>query len=213
MVVSCSTLKYRGAFLSLYSLMLGLGILLCYCVGAGLYWRYVAALPPVLYLLLAAGLSRLPESPLWLLGHRQIYQVLKKPFILACASKSSTPNEHLAVDISIRGTEEAKQALSWLRQTSEVEEELRDIQATMEDQNKGLTMKQALKNLARYDVRTPFLLIIANFFLVNFTGQPIMVFYTVAIFQKTSTAVNKASLVDVDVGLNNIILSTLLLSS
>ena len=92
---------------------------------------------------------------------------------------------------------------------------MRDIQATMEDQNKGLTMKQALKNLARYDVRTPFLLIIANFFLVNFTGQPIMVFYTVAIFQKTSTAVNKASddLVDVDVGLNNIILSTLLLSS
>ena len=78
--------------------------------------------------------------------------------------------------------------------TSEVEDELREIQATMEDQNKGLTMKQALSNLARYDVRTPFLLIIANFFLVNFTGQPIMVFYTVEIFQKTSQAVNKASL-------------------
>ena len=69
--LTCSTIKYRGAFLSLFSLMLGLGILLCYCVGAGLYWRYVASLPPVIYLLLAVGLSRVPESPLWLLGHRQ----------------------------------------------------------------------------------------------------------------------------------------------
>ena len=101
---------------------------------------------------------------------------------------------HLYFYFEIRGTEEAKQALVWLRMTSEVEDELREIQATMEDQNKGLTMKQALSNLARYDVRTPFLLIIANFFLVNFTGQPIMVFYTVEIFQKTSQAVNKASL-------------------
>ena len=83
--------------------------------------------------------------------------------------------------------------------TSEVEEELSEIQATMEDQNKGLNMKQALRNLARYDVRTPFLLIIANFFLVNFTGQPIMVFYTVEIFQKTSQAVNKVSLDVVDI--------------
>ena len=65
-----STINNRGAFLSLFSLMLGLGILSCYCLGSLLYWRYVASIPPPLYLLLFCGLSRVPESPLWLLGHR-----------------------------------------------------------------------------------------------------------------------------------------------
>ena len=64
-----SQLKYRGAFLSLYGLMVGLGITLCYSLGAGLYWRLVALLPPLLYLALFAGLLLVPESPLWLLGH------------------------------------------------------------------------------------------------------------------------------------------------
>ena len=65
-----SKLKYRGAFLSLYGLMVGLGITLCYSLGAGLYWRLVALIPPLLYLALFSGLVLVPESPLWLLGHR-----------------------------------------------------------------------------------------------------------------------------------------------
>ena len=50
-------------------------------------------------------------------------------------------------------------------------------------------MKEALANLSRSDVRTPFLLIIINFGLVNFSGPPIMVFYAVEILQ--SDTVNK----------------------
>ena len=46
-------MKLRAGFLSLFTLMLGAGILLCYCVGTGLYWRYAASVPPVLYILLA----------------------------------------------------------------------------------------------------------------------------------------------------------------
>ena len=63
-------MKRRGGFLSLFSLVEGSGILISYCLGAGLYWRFVSVIPPLLYLLLFTTLWRLPESPLWLLSHR-----------------------------------------------------------------------------------------------------------------------------------------------
>ena len=137
--------------------MLGLGILSCYCLGSLLYWRHVASIAPPLYLLLFCGLSKVPESPLWLLGHR--------------------------------GPQAAGQSLGWLRHSDDVGAELELLRQTMENQNRGLTMKEALANLSRSDVRTPFLLIIINFGFVNFSGPPIMVFYAVEILQ--SDTVNK----------------------
>ena len=65
-----SCIKRRGAFLSLFALMVGLGVLASYCLGAVLYWRIVSSLPPVLYFLLFLLLWRIPESPLWLMSHR-----------------------------------------------------------------------------------------------------------------------------------------------
>ena len=152
-------MKYRGAFLSLYGLMVGLGILLCYCLGAGLYWRYVALLPPLLYVSLALGLLLVPESPLWLLGHR--------------------------------GRQEAEEALKWLRQTDDVTEEFKLIQETMENQSRGLTFREALRNLSRPDVRTPFLLITTNFYLVFLSGLSVVIFYSVEIFQSSGAKMDK----------------------
>ena len=54
----------------MFGLMVQLGVLLCYSLGAGLYWRLVALVPASLYLLNFLLLLRVPESPLWLLGHR-----------------------------------------------------------------------------------------------------------------------------------------------
>ena len=68
--VHSSSAKRRGVFLALFGLMFGIGILIFYCLGAVLYWRYVASLPPLLYFLLALGLFFPPESPIWLLGHK-----------------------------------------------------------------------------------------------------------------------------------------------
>ena len=56
--------------MALFSLMIGLGILASYCLGALLYWRLVSVVPPLLYLLQLLLLWRVPESPLWLLSHR-----------------------------------------------------------------------------------------------------------------------------------------------
>ena len=127
-------------------------------MGAALYWRYSAAIPCLLYLFLFIGLFRIPESPIWLLGHK--------------------------------GREDARKALQWLRNSDHIEEELEDLERLMEDQGKGLSTKEALKNLSRYDIRTPFLLITANFWIVMFSGPAIVVFYSVEIFQNTGTGIN-----------------------
>ena len=50
--------------------MVGIGILFCYCLGAGLYWRYVAVIPPMIYIAVVFILQFIPESPIWLLGHK-----------------------------------------------------------------------------------------------------------------------------------------------
>ena len=60
-----------------------------------------------------------------------------------------------------------------------------------EQQSHGLTMTEAVRNLARPDVRTPFLLITANFFFVMLSGPFAIIFYSVEIFQSTGAGVNK----------------------
>ena len=70
LVAQYSSTKRRGPFLALFALMVGIGILITYSLGAGLYWRYVACVPTVLYGILILGLLLVPESPIWLLGHR-----------------------------------------------------------------------------------------------------------------------------------------------
>ena len=56
--------------MSLYALILSLGILTTYCLGALLYWRFVSIIPPFINFLLFLALWRIPESPLWLLSNR-----------------------------------------------------------------------------------------------------------------------------------------------
>ena len=52
------------------ALMVGVGILLCYYLGYGFYWRFVAVVPPILYLALFIALLPIPESPIWTLGFK-----------------------------------------------------------------------------------------------------------------------------------------------
>ena len=65
-----SSLKWRGVFLTFLGLIYGIGCLVCYCLGAILYWRYVAIIVPVFLIIQALGLPFIPESPIWLLGNR-----------------------------------------------------------------------------------------------------------------------------------------------
>ena len=50
--------------------MVGIGVLLCYCLGYGFYWRIVAAVPAGLYLIIFVAFYPIPESPIWNLSHK-----------------------------------------------------------------------------------------------------------------------------------------------
>ena len=77
------------------------------------------------------------------------------------------------------------------RDTEDVSEEISQIKEAMEQQSHGLTMTEAVRNLARSDVRTPFLLLIANFFFVMFSGPFAIIFYSIEIFQNIAAGLDK----------------------
>jgi len=53
----------------MFSFMIGIGILCCYSLGAGVYWRYVSFVPTIFCLIMTISMSFIPESPIWLLSH------------------------------------------------------------------------------------------------------------------------------------------------
>ena len=56
-----SSVQRRGMFLSLGSVVLNFGILVIYCLGALLPWRFVSMLAPLFYLLFFIALWMIPE--------------------------------------------------------------------------------------------------------------------------------------------------------
>ena len=68
---------------------------------------------------------------------------------------------------------------------------MKSLYAAKEKQNHGLTFKEALRNLSRYDIRTPFLLTICCFLCVMMSGPFAIIFYAVEIFQEAGTGVDQ----------------------
>ena len=77
------------------------------------------------------------------------------------------------------------------RCTTDVEEEMKTLHAAKEKQNHGLTFKEAIRNLSRYAIRTPFLLTICCFLCVKLSGPSAIIFYAVEIFQEAGTGVDQ----------------------
>ena len=82
-------------------------------------------------------------------------------------------------------------ASSFFRNKENVKEDVEQLKSLKEKQSHGLTSIEALKNLSRSDVRTPFLLVLTNFYLVLWTGPLVFIFYSVEIFQDAGVNVNE----------------------
>jgi hypothetical protein len=135
------------------------GILLVYGLGALLYWRCVAVLPSVLALLFAAGLARVPESPIWLAGHRGI-----EPARRAL--------------IWLRGGDE---------NNSDVNAELDDLLEMQERKASSLGLGESLRNfVTRRDVHRPILMVTANMSLVMLAGPHVLAYYAVDIIREAA---------------------------
>ena len=68
--------------------------------------------------------------------------------------------------------------------------EFKDLQAIKEKQNHGLTMTEAISNLRRREIRTPFLLNFTHSLCAMWSGPNAIVFYAVEIFEKIGFSTN-----------------------
>ena len=69
--------------------------------------------------------------------------------------------------------------------------ELETLQQSREKQSHGITLTEALRNLSRREIRTPFLIILASFYFSLFTGPFAIIFYAVEIFKEAGVASNE----------------------
>ena len=65
------------------------------------------------------------------------------------------------------------------------------LKALREKQMHGLTMIEAIKNLSRYEIRTPFIISTCIFISVMFSGPFAIIFYAVDIFKKAGVTTNE----------------------
>ena len=77
------------------------------------------------------------------------------------------------------------------RCSDDVSEELNDLKAIQEKQSHGLTTLEAIKNLSKPHVRSPFIIIVMNFMLTNFSGCAALIFYAVGIFKQAGIDENE----------------------
>ena len=70
-------------------------------------------------------------------------------------------------------------------------EEISNLQATREKQTHALSITEAIKNLSRYEIRTPFLLSIFVFLFAMFSGPFAIIFYAVDIFKEAGVNSNQ----------------------
>ena len=69
--------------------------------------------------------------------------------------------------------------------------ELETLQQSREKQSHGITLTEALRNLSRREIRSPFLIILASFYFSLFTGPFAIIFYAVEIFKEAGVASNE----------------------
>ena len=81
---------------------------------------------------------------------------------------------------------------SLIRGTEDVSEEISQIQETKEQQDHGLTMTEAFRNVfSRRDVRTPFILVITHNSWLMFSGPIAIIFYAVEVLQSEEGGLNE----------------------
>ena len=65
----------------------------------------------------------------------------------------------------------------------ECEREVEALKKLKEKQDHGLTMTEAVKNLSKSEIRTPFLLVFSYLLLAMYSGPNVIIFFAVEIFE------------------------------
>lgn len=149
--------RYRGILLGGISFAVSLGILIVHLCGTFLHWQQTATICSFFPLLCFIIVIFVPESPSWLLSKGDV--------------------------------EKAKEAFVWLRGSSpEATEELRDLiekQSRTTDDVNNKSWKNIHEEVVKVGFLRPLLVILVFFFVMQFSGVNIVIFYSVAIMKDT----------------------------
>lgn len=149
--------KYRGILLGGISFAVSLGILIVHLCGTFLHWQQTATICSFFPLLCFVIIVLVPESPSWLLSKGDV--------------------------------EKAKEAFIWLRGNGpEAADELQDLvdkQARVKMEANANSWKNVHEQVTKMSFLRPLLVILVFFFVMQFSGVNIVIFYSVAIMKES----------------------------
>lgn len=150
--------RYRGIFLGAISFAVSFGILVVHICGTFLHWQKTATICSLFPLLCFIIVSFVPESPSWLLSKGDV--------------------------------ERARESFTWLRGSGpEAMEELQDLidkqLRTKPDGGVTMSWKNLHEEVSKPGFLRPLLVILVFFFVMQFSGVNIVIFYSVAIMKDT----------------------------
>lgn len=149
--------RYRGILLGAISFAVSLGILIVHVAGTFLHWQQTATICAVFPLLCFSIMIVVPESPAWLLAHGDLVK--------------------------------AREAFVWLRGSGvEATEELTDLiekQARSKTQSASYSWRNLHVEVQKRTFLRPLAVILVFFFVMQFSGVNIVIFYSVSIMRDT----------------------------
>ena len=147
--------KYRGILLGGISFAVALGILISHVLGTFLHWQLTAAICAVFPLLCFLTIAFVPESPSWLLSKGHV--------------------------------DKARSAFEWLRGSgAAAQEEFRDLmekQCLVNVDRNYSSWKNVHEQVTNKAFLRPLGVILVFFFVMQFSGVNIVIFYSVSIIR------------------------------
>ncbi|KAK9500206.1 hypothetical protein O3M35_001508 [Rhynocoris fuscipes] len=164
--------KYRGALSAYCQLYFQLATLVVYGLGSALSWRYTAACCAVVPLVTALAVSKIPESPLWLISKGRIEDAEKA----LCWLRGWTKPEAVK--------EEFNQLLEYTRDVNLKKKRNLVFVVTEPLVEVKMSLRQRIVYFWRPTMRRPLILIVWLFFFIYGTGFSTVRPYFMHIFEE-----------------------------
>ncbi|XP_065333329.1 facilitated trehalose transporter Tret1-2 homolog isoform X1 [Cloeon dipterum] len=179
-VAEVSSPEHRGTLAATGPILVSLGVLIAYSLGASLSWRFVALAAAVVALCTGLISVLLPESPPWLMAHGR-----EKKATEALSWLRNSPDKAIAEVDAIR---------------------LKEIEKGEPQTTKGNRLKEFFNAIMEPCVWKPFFILVTFFFFQEGSGIYIILFYAVDVINEVGAGDDDA-LVSISMGVARLVMS------
>ena len=159
---------------------IAVGILICYIMGRSLEWNWLALASCVFLFPFTFGLYFIPESPPWLVYNDEEDLAFKSMVLIRGEEYDATVEIRKIKDNLARHQNDLHALL----------QETESSTHTLRDHEPVITHKFKFSDLWQMSVLYPFIVILVLMFLLQFSGQGAITFYTALIFKEARCVVD-----------------------